>query len=133
MRTVKCPSCGAELTIKDNNRNFMFCEYCGTKVDLVDMRVEHRIIDEARVIEAETDRQVKLKHLEMETEEYEREKRKREKAAKRKARERQRDLDNQEASRKLILVAVVAVVLFLILGLIISAIESLVTFIGGIF
>jgi predicted RNA-binding Zn-ribbon protein involved in translation (DUF1610 family) len=28
-RTVKCPSCGAELTVKEGNRDFMFCEYCG--------------------------------------------------------------------------------------------------------
>ena len=35
-RTVKCPSCGAELTVKEGNRDFMFCEYCGTKVRLDD-------------------------------------------------------------------------------------------------
>ena len=35
-RTVKCPNCGGELTVKDENRDFMFCEYCGTKVRLDD-------------------------------------------------------------------------------------------------
>lgn len=49
-RTVKCPSCGAELTMKDDNRDFMFCEYCGTKVDMIDSRVEHHIVDEAGLL-----------------------------------------------------------------------------------
>ena len=25
-RMVKCPGCGAELTVKDDNRDFMFCD-----------------------------------------------------------------------------------------------------------
>ena len=37
-RTVKCPSCGAELTVKDDNRDFMFCEFCGTKVSWMTIR-----------------------------------------------------------------------------------------------
>lgn len=61
-RTVKCPSCGAELTIKDDNRDFMFCEYCGTKVRLDDYQETHRFVDEARLKEAE----VRMKQLEME-------------------------------------------------------------------
>ena len=117
-RTVKCPSCGAELTVKDDNRDFMFCEYCGTKVDLIDARIEHHIVDEARIIEAETDRQVKLKHLEMETEEYEREKRKREKAAKKRRKEKQEALYYDELNRKLILMIVIPIVWILVSGLI---------------
>lgn len=61
-RTVKCPSCGAELTVKDENRDFIFCEYCGTKVRLDDYRETHRFVDEARLKEAE----VQMKRLEME-------------------------------------------------------------------
>lgn len=117
-RTVKCPSCGAELTVKDDNRDFMFCEYCGTKVDLIDTRIEHHIVDEARIIEAETDRQVKLKHLEMETEEYEREKLKREKAAKKRRKEKQEALYYDELNRKLILMIVIPIVWILVSGLI---------------
>lgn len=42
-RTVKCPSCGAELTVKECNRDFMFCEYCGTKVRLDDYQETHQV------------------------------------------------------------------------------------------
>ncbi len=48
-RTVKCPSCGADLTVKDGNREFMFCEYCGSKVRLDDYQETHRFVDEAKV------------------------------------------------------------------------------------
>lgn len=103
-RTVKCPGCGADLTVKDDNRDFMFCEFCGTKVDLIDQRIEHHIVDEARIIEAETERKIKLKHLEMETEEYERAKQKRRQAAKKEERERKDALYYDEANRKLLLI-----------------------------
>lgn len=127
-RSIKCPSCGAELTVKDGKRDFMFCEYCGTKVDLVDTRIEHHIVDEARMIEAETDRQVRLKHLEMEIEEYEREKQKREKAAKKKAREkekaRQAAQEDREDCLKLILVIVIPLCALGILGSVAQAVWS---------
>ena len=48
-RTVKCPGCGADLTVKDGNRDFMFCEFCGTKIRLDDYQETHRFVDEARV------------------------------------------------------------------------------------
>ena len=35
-RTVKCPGCGADLTVRADNRDFMFCELCGTTVRLDD-------------------------------------------------------------------------------------------------
>ena len=63
-RIMKCPSCGADLTIKNENRAFLFCEYCGTKIDLIDSRVEHHIVDEARIIEAETERQNRQENIE---------------------------------------------------------------------
>ena len=44
-RTVKCPGCGADLTVKDGNRDFMFCEFCGTKVRLDDYQETHRFVD----------------------------------------------------------------------------------------
>lgn len=57
MKILKCPECGASLSIKDDNREFVFCEYCGTKVDLIDRRTEHteRIIDEAKIASAEVE------------------------------------------------------------------------------
>ena len=65
-RTVKCPSCGAELTVKDENRDFMFCEYCGTKVRLDDYQETHRFVDEARIQESKDAKELELKKMEFE-------------------------------------------------------------------
>ncbi len=65
-RTVKCPSCGAELTIKDENRDFMFCEYCGTKVRLDDYQETHRFVDEARIQESKDTKELRIKEMEQE-------------------------------------------------------------------
>ena len=65
-RTVKCPSCGAELTVKDDKRDFMFCEYCGTKVRLDDYQETHRFVDEARIRESENEKELELKRMEFE-------------------------------------------------------------------
>lgn len=65
-RTVKCPSCGGELTVKDENRDFMFCEYCGTKVRLDDYQETHRFVDEARIKESENQKELELKRMEFE-------------------------------------------------------------------
>lgn len=37
--TMKCPSCAADLEI-DNAREFMFCQYCGTKIVNLTEKVE---------------------------------------------------------------------------------------------
>ncbi len=65
-RTVKCPSCGAELSVRDTNRDFMFCEYCGTKVRLDDYQETHRFVDEARIQESKDAKELELKKLESE-------------------------------------------------------------------
>lgn len=65
-RTVKCPSCGGELTVKDENREFMFCEYCGTKVRLDDYQETHRFVDEARIQESKDAKELELKKMELE-------------------------------------------------------------------
>ena len=65
-RTVKCPSCGAELTVKDDNRDFMFCEYCGTKVRLDDYQETHRYVNEAEVQRVKAEKELELKRIEME-------------------------------------------------------------------
>lgn len=65
-RTVKCPSCGGELTVKDENRDFMFCEYCGTKVRLDDYQETHRFVDEARIQESKDAKELELKKMEFE-------------------------------------------------------------------
>lgn len=63
-RTVKCPSCGAELTVKEGNRDFMFCEYCGTKVRLDDYQETHRFVDEARIQESKDAKELEMKRME---------------------------------------------------------------------
>lgn len=65
-RTVKCPGCGADLTVKDGNRDFMFCEYCGTKVRLDDYQETHRYVNEAEVKKVEADREIELRKMELE-------------------------------------------------------------------
>ena len=65
-RTVKCPSCGADLTVKDGNRDFMFCEFCGTKVRLDDYQETHRFGDEARIQESKDAKELELKKMEQE-------------------------------------------------------------------
>ena len=54
--SIKCPSCGADIEIKDG-KNIAFCPYCGSKIifdDGVD-RTEHieRNVDEAKIKEIE--------------------------------------------------------------------------------
>ena len=63
MRKCNCPHCGAPLEF-DDSRDFGFCQYCGSKVTLDDYRTTSRIIDEARIKEAETDQMLKMKALE---------------------------------------------------------------------
>lgn len=63
-RTVKCPSCGAELTVKDDNRDFMFCEFCGTKVRLDDYQETYRYVDEAEVQRVKAEKELELKRME---------------------------------------------------------------------
>lgn len=65
-RTVKCPSCGGELTVKDANRDFIFCEYCGTKVRFDDYQETHRFVDEARIQESKDAKELELKKMEFE-------------------------------------------------------------------
>lgn len=67
-RTVKCPGCGADLTVKDGNRDFMFCEYCGTKVRLDDYQETYRYVNEAEVKKVEADREIELRKMELEEE-----------------------------------------------------------------
>lgn len=71
--SVKCPNCGADLSIEDS-REFAFCSFCGRKI-LLHNENEHiyRNIDEARIREAENERILRLKELELEEREKRRE------------------------------------------------------------
>ena len=71
MKTFNCPNCGAQISL-DDSRDFGFCQYCGTKIMLDDYRSTHRVVDEARIKETETDRIIRLKELEIEEKERER-------------------------------------------------------------
>jgi len=70
MRVCKCHNCNANLEFMEDDRDFMFCQYCGAKVMLDDYRTSHtqRIVDEAIIKQAETDRIIKLKELEIQEE-----------------------------------------------------------------
>ena len=65
MKKCTCPNCGANLSIKTNDRDFAFCQYCGTKIMLDDYRATHRIIDEAQIKKAENEHAIRLKELEI--------------------------------------------------------------------
>ena len=65
LKNVKCPDCGASLSIEDGREKF-FCSYCGAQIIVINEN-EHiyRTIDEAEVKHAETDQLVKLTQLEI--------------------------------------------------------------------
>lgn len=56
MRACKCPNCGSNLNFEDDGREYIFCQFCGTKIDLMDERTIHteHIYDEARVKNADS-------------------------------------------------------------------------------
>jgi uncharacterized Zn finger protein (UPF0148 family) len=66
MISVKCPDCGATLSIEEGRQN-AFCSYCGSKVIINnENEIVYRHIDEARIKEAEAAREIRLKELELE-------------------------------------------------------------------
>lgn len=50
MRNLKCGECGAQLNIQDDHRDFVYCEYCGAKIDLYDQRILKKTVIETRDI-----------------------------------------------------------------------------------
>lgn len=65
MKKHVCPNCNATMDFEISNREFVFCQYCGTKIMLDDYRSTHRVVDEARIKEAEIKAQIRLKELEI--------------------------------------------------------------------
>ena len=68
---LTCSKCGADLQI-DPSRGQAFCQYCGAKLMLADdesIQITNRIVDEARLKEAE----VRLRELEYQREKDQRE------------------------------------------------------------
>lgn len=66
LRTYHCPNCNGELEVDVEGRDFIFCQYCGSKI-LLQNENEHiyHTIDEAKIKHAETEQLVELKKLEM--------------------------------------------------------------------
>lgn len=63
---LKCPSCGANLSI-EQEREFAYCQYCGTRILINDnSKFVYRHIDDADIKRAETERLVQLKEIELE-------------------------------------------------------------------
>ena len=60
---LNCPQCNATLEV-EASRKFCFCTYCGAKAILDDGSVTTRIIDDARIREAEALERIKLKEAE---------------------------------------------------------------------
>lgn len=75
MKTFKCPSCDADLSFSDD-REFGFCEYCGTKILLGDYSVNHikkYIVDEAALKNAEIrEKELKFKERKYKVEQRQR-------------------------------------------------------------
>ena len=66
--SMKCPECKANLSV-EGGRKYCFCQYCGTKIMLEDDRVNkthYTYRNEARIRQAEIDREIALKKLEIE-------------------------------------------------------------------
>ena len=63
MRVLNCPNCGADLV--NSGSEFLYCPYCGAKIDTVDQRIViHKVQEDvARVREAEVQLQeIKTRH-----------------------------------------------------------------------
>lgn len=65
--SLKCPECGADISIEEGHKQ-CFCQYCGAKILIDDGTTTHtyRKVDEARIKEAEVEREIRLKELELE-------------------------------------------------------------------
>lgn len=60
---LKCPECNAELKVNPD-REFIYCEYCGTKILLDKEEKITRTIDEAEIRKAEAEEKIKIKEIE---------------------------------------------------------------------
>ena len=64
---LKCPNCGADIQV-DEGRSYCFCTYCGAKAMIDDGAT--RIIDEAKIREAEAMEKIKLAEANLEMEKF---------------------------------------------------------------
>lgn len=59
---LKCPECGAQLKV-DPNREFVYCEYCGTKILLDKEERISRTIDEASIRKTEAEEKIQIQKI----------------------------------------------------------------------
>lgn len=59
---MKCPDCNATLNV-DPQREFMYCEYCGTKIMLDKEEKVKRIVNEAAIRKAEAKERIEMAKL----------------------------------------------------------------------
>lgn len=59
---MKCPDCNATLNV-DPQREFMYCEYCGTKIMLDKEEKVKRIVNEAEIRRAEAKERIEMAKL----------------------------------------------------------------------
>ena len=64
-RTIRCSNCGSSQSIVDDNREFAFCEFCGSKIVIDDYRVRQHIVDEAGIKQVETERAIRMRELDI--------------------------------------------------------------------
>jgi len=71
MVVLKCPACGAKLSNVDAKLDSFFCMYCGSQIInddnkhyTIDINQNYRKVDEARLKEAEYNREIKIKKME---------------------------------------------------------------------
>lgn len=110
MRACFCPNCGASLKFEDDNRDFGFCQFCGAKIMLDDYRSTHRVVDEARIHEDETNRMIRLRELEIQE-------REREQARADEERNRQAEQEREKKVKKQIFIFTVISFISFILGI----------------
>lgn len=58
-----CPQCGASLEV-EADRKFCFCSYCGAKAVIDDGTTTTRVVDEAKIREAEAMERIRIKEAE---------------------------------------------------------------------
>lgn len=74
--SLKCPECSSVLSDIKDGQKIYYCPYCGAKIYIGDDNKEiirtYRKVDEARIKEAEVNKEVRLKELELEKVQLER-------------------------------------------------------------
>ena len=114
MRTCFCPNCGASLNFDDENRDFGFCQFCGARIMLDDYRSTHRVVDEARIREDETNRMIRMRELDIEERE-----RAQARADEERARllEQEREQRERKRSRKAAFISYISALVIVVIGI----------------